>query len=1259
MTSRFGKMAVLSILVLLSGLSISAENVIQGRLCDRAAGLSIAAGVTLEKYPDADTVLIDDTEYTRYNPDGTYVVVDDVYEKILTEKGRRDRSTLSFHFMVPFSTVEVDCLEVISPDGSVRTIDVAANSKVMVSPGQMNSNIYDPNIKIMTVGVPGLQAGDVLHYTWRKNAVKTRVPDTWCNYTTLQFTSPVIRYQVVVDAPAERPLKKIMIKDEVKGTIDFTQTEKDGRITYDWVARNVPRIFEEPGMPAYYTVVQRLLVGTEESWEDISRWYWNLSKPRLDKTTPEMEAKVAELIKGLSTPEEKINAIFQFVSNRIRYMGITMEDDAPGYEPHDVSITFENRYGVCRDKAALLVAMLRMAGFEAFPVLMNNGPKKDIEVPNNYFNHAIVAVDMGKKDYILMDPTDESTRDILPSYLCNQSYLVARPDGDTLRTSDVAPVGNNLVKIDTRGDISKEGVFSAATSMIFEGVNDTIYRGAFMRWTPERRFEFFARKIKEAVPGAELKTLRIFPEQLNDTSANLRAEMTFSANGFPIDGANMRMLKLPWIGTAFGAVNFVLSNTGLEKRRFPMQIFSTCGVQENFSITMGDPAEVLSMPEYKIIDNADMFWKQSIEVKDGVLSGKGEFLLRTMEIMPAQYPILKQSLRDMEYARRKMPVLKSDALSVGADALTLEQKVDFALKADGTIVKTEQMKKRILTYAGIKKYSELKLSYNPVWTEVNLKYAKVTAPDGTVNAIKPEEINIMDAPWVSSAPRYPAEKVKVVSLPRVDKDSVIEYEVETIMRERPFLAFIGVFQADEPIKHKSITLSVDKNLATGLKFHKSKELAQEDSATEDVITRKWSIQNQAKTPDEGFLPPVWVYAPGVFVSGGDWKVYAETIGKAFAEALGASAKCAAKARELTAGVNGNDEKIRIIRDYIDRGIRTAGPSFESLPLSSLSSPDRTLADGYGNSADKALVFHAMLAALGFQPEFALSMGFPELPELMNNITAYPQTGFIDEVLVKIINAGAPLYLNCASQYARPGTCPDDGFPALMLNSGEFKTVTVGELLANRFELLVDMSIDENGAAEITRTVKYYGVEYERFNKTYSEMTPEQRRRYFQTEVNNISEAAVMVEKSVDLKSYPAVKTLKVKVPQFAVRDGQYIYFMLPLDIMEKIIATGSTRRSSPYYRSSFSRFEFSCNVTLPHGVERAALLPSGFEWNYPGKGGTISYEVKTGKDDGKINVRGSVNLKPALVSVREYPELLFAGERLARASSRLIMVELK
>ena len=69
--------------------------------------------------------------------------------------------------------------------------------------------------------------------------------------------------------------------------------------------------------------------------------------------TPEMKERVDELIAGAKTDREKIQAIFNHVAKNIRYMGLTPEKDRPGFEPHDVSLTFGKKYGVCRDKAAL------------------------------------------------------------------------------------------------------------------------------------------------------------------------------------------------------------------------------------------------------------------------------------------------------------------------------------------------------------------------------------------------------------------------------------------------------------------------------------------------------------------------------------------------------------------------------------------------------------------------------------------------------------------------------------------------------------------------------------------------------------------------------------------------------------------------------------------------------------------------------------------------------------------------------------------
>ena len=87
-----------------------------------------------------------------------------------------------------------------------------------------------------------------------------------------------------------------------------------------------------------------------------------------------------------------------------------------------------------------------LAGFEAFPVLIEPDAKKDPEVPQPYFGHAITAVRHKDGSYILMDSTDESTRRLLPSYLDNKSYLVASPEGDPLRTSPIVPAAENMLQ---------------------------------------------------------------------------------------------------------------------------------------------------------------------------------------------------------------------------------------------------------------------------------------------------------------------------------------------------------------------------------------------------------------------------------------------------------------------------------------------------------------------------------------------------------------------------------------------------------------------------------------------------------------------------------------------------------------------------------------------------------------------------------------------------------------------------------------------
>lgn len=1223
---------------------------------DHSRAVANAANATVNKYPDADTVVIDDTEHVRYNPDGTYEMYNDAYEKILTEKGRRERRELSFHFSTSYERVQLEKLEIIR-DGQAHTINVEANAKVMVEPSQMNSNIYDPNNKILRVQVPDLQPGDLLHYQWRKQCFKPRIPDFWCGYYVLQSTSPIIRNLIVVDAPDALPLKKIAIKDRVGDTVSHVERREGGRVIHSWTAENVPMIFPEPDMPAMYTVVQRLLVSTAADWREISRWYWNLCKPRLDKTTPAMLEKVKELTAAATSPMDKIRALFRFVAADIRYMGITTEDEAPGYEPHDVCITFNNRYGVCRDKAALLASMLRLAGFEAFPVIFRNGPKMDMEVPNNYFNHAITAVRMPDGSYQLMDPTDEHTRDLLPSYQCDKSFLVASPEGEPLKTSPVEPATRNLVKVNTRCTLSPTGTLSGECVIDFEGVNDGIYRGAFMRWQPERRNDFFIGNLKRAIPGVKLKSLTILPENLADTSSPLQARLSFQAENYPLTGQDATMIPTLWIGTRFGLVNFILENTGLEKRQFPMQLHSTCGVSENFQISFEQPPKVLVIPDFKGIDNPELTWKQHLGIKDKTLSGSREFLIKTMEFSPPQYLQLKDALKLIEQAERKMPVIAAAPDEAGADAIVLKETSDFHIGIDGGVTQRLHVQKRILTYAGKKNNAELKFNYNPTWTSIKVVRAQVRTPRGEIKSFDSKELNIMDAPWAASAPRYPAAKVMVINLPGVEAGCDIEYEVEIVSKAHPFFSFTEGFRSLDPSLNKQIRLHVPEEIANNLKFQCSPDIPYNSRKESGMIIHEWNSGLQPRLRAEPSMPPPWIYTPTLFVSNGNWRKYAGELNSAFTAAAKQSPKATELALKLTREAGNEQEKLKAIVTFLSQNIRNAGPDFSFLPLSCLSNADKTLADAYGHSADRAILTHVMLQAIGFKPEFVLPCSYPDIPGVIAPLTQFPQRHIFATPLVRVRSNDGYLYLNAAGQYAPPGVCPYAGHRGLFLSNGNFDTIGIPARLETRSELNLALKIRDNGDAEMTRATTYYGGIYESFNQMYTEKTPEQRRRFLQTETAAIAESAVLDGHKIST-NYPAIKEFKVNIPNFAVRDADYLYFKLPLESVRNMLPAVTDKRENPFYQPARKRFSSSCKVILPDNASNLLISPQSFSWDCPDGGGVISCNVRR-ENATSFNIDFTIDMNPAVISPENYREIIHISDKLSHPSTWTFLIKLK
>jgi len=1256
--------------VVLSGTAFGATNLYTGdtwTFLDGKKVMAAASEITLAKYPDCEEATVEKKLVRVYHADGTGECQDEGFVKVLTEKGKRGNRTLSLSFMLPYSTEEVIKLEVISPDGTVTPVDVAANSKETIDDSQMSMNIYDPNSRILQVNIPKLEIGDVVHSISRQTITRSYMPGEYAEVNVFEYEGYIRHISYEVHAPADRPLQRIALRDEVPGTVTHsTEPSPDHGIIHRWEVNNVPRMFDEPAMPPGEMVLQRVLVSTTPNWQAVSKWYSDLSQPHLEATTPDMTNTVNELVASAKTDMEKIKSIFYYVSKNIRYMGLTPEKDRPGFEPHDVKITFDKKYGVCRDKAALLVSLLRTAGLNSYPVLINVGTKMDPEVADPFFDHAIVSVELSKGKYILMDPTDEHTRNLLPTYDCDQSFLVCRPEGETLMTSPIEPPEEHMMEIKTTGVLTAAGALHAKSELYFGGVNDDEYRNAFSRMKPDDRRRFFERDLKEAMPGARLISFKLLPEDMLDVSTVLRAELEFAVDGMTASGSGKSMVSVPWIGNNFGVVNFILGGAGLEKRKYPMRTEVACGMKEDISIKMtGGFTGAVSMPSCPPVNDDCINYGETVAYNDGTLDCSRELKLKVVEFSPKQYLTLKQTLKSTEYDERKVPVLtiaenaaidpeaKTDSAAppVESNAKILKSEKTLALTDAHSGVYRVRYSKEILNYAGKIREAEVKIGYNPSCQEAKFIRGTVISKTGQRQEIATNEMNVMDAGWNASAKRYTGGKILVANLPGVDIGSTIEVEFEIASKGKPFMAGFEPFQLRDAMEQKSFELSAPSSVLLQ-KMVTGNLIREQENDAAGSRGFDWQATNVTALPAEGQVPPDWAYSAGVAYFAGDMHDYLKTLNDTMLDRSQKSAKVAEMTKQLTAESKTELDKIKAIRDFVAKSIREAGPSFTELPLSELSAADTTLTDGYGHAADRAILLHAMLTAAGFQPEFVLASGLPPIAGITNVSLTFPLPNFFESPLVRVAVGGETYYLNDTDQYAKLGATSYDGKQAIVLSTQAPDIIHAAKSCADKSETVYTLSVSDNGQTRIGVTQHYYGSDYAEKNRFFSELPPEERRRYYQEIVSDVAQGARPVgDLKTQFDTYPGLEQFTVDVDNYSVVDGKYLYFNLPFT--PSLFSVGADQRVLPIYLTRTDRDTVRTEIELPPGFSHEVIAPESRNLDVPDGGGTA--RIISTAAPGKFVITDEFDTTPAIVAPQDYPAMLKVESSLERKSSKVFL----
>ncbi|MGH9394520.1 MAG: DUF3857 domain-containing protein, partial [Terriglobales bacterium] len=250
---------------------------------------------------------------------------------------------------------------VVHPDATTADAPEAGDQPISQSVGY--ETFYDVRNKF--VQMPPMRPGDFVEIAYRTlpTTLDSLYGDYFGDIDQFGSTAPTLFEQYVVLTPANKSLYFKAVRFSGESAL----TTLGGAKVYRWSARDLPAQISEPLAPPAIEQVPYIAISSFQTWDQFGNWYRQLIRDTFVMDS-EMTQTVAGLIQGKTTEEQKVDAIYRWVIQNTHY--VALEFGIHGYRPYPVTQVFHRRFGDCKDKASLLIAMLHQAGIASEFVLV-------------------------------------------------------------------------------------------------------------------------------------------------------------------------------------------------------------------------------------------------------------------------------------------------------------------------------------------------------------------------------------------------------------------------------------------------------------------------------------------------------------------------------------------------------------------------------------------------------------------------------------------------------------------------------------------------------------------------------------------------------------------------------------------------------------------------------------------------------------------------------------------------------------------------
>ncbi len=623
-TIRFRAVILLGLFVLIIG-------------CAQTVDYTYLQQFNKNKYPQADAIIVNDSTHIDLQENGKYVSQHYKLVKILTMKGKAQFSEVSVGYFTKYDTVIVEKANVINADGSVIEVEPESIKDVKIP---AFGKFFLPSVRMKKITFPEVKEGSSIEYCIKDIVSNPPKDDDFNSIQLFENDNPILNKVYEIKTSMELDW---IVENKPKLVKDVVQDEGKKKL-YKWKVTDVPAYRKEPLMPPPQNVLAKLVVSSVSSWPEWSRWCYQLCQDKI-KTTPEMDTLVDSLLVDKKTRIDSIKSLYYWVSQNIRYVGTKMSGKKGGYEPFPAAETFKKKYGVCRDKAALLAALYKQAGFDAYVVLIN--PMLDIkaDIPHvSEFNHAITAIKNRDGSYLYIDGTAENTSELLLTIEQDKAVLIATPQGEEILYTPKLPAESSKFSIIAQGEIDKENKLQEKLVMKTTGLMGMAFRQILTKIPAEQSKMIFNKMITGMCNQAKLDTFyHTDPENLDKP-----LELTFkiSAEDFGLKLDKEFSFKFP-LSTSGGATVSSTMGAGQnpfanDERVYPLNLYSTMQTEINETIRIPQNYQIKNLPESIVRGSENFFVESRYSAKNSSIQHKMVTSFEDYIFLPEEYKKMKE-----------------------------------------------------------------------------------------------------------------------------------------------------------------------------------------------------------------------------------------------------------------------------------------------------------------------------------------------------------------------------------------------------------------------------------------------------------------------------------------------------------------------------------------------------------------------------------------------------------------------------------------